>query len=495
MRSKQLEVKSSTATRLKISLAVTVLLIVTSAAAVSWAVETLDVPPRTLAHHVERRASGHSATVLAIGQRLAGWLLWLDRSDTARPDWPGLRLGAQPVPAVTMDSRVNVVLVSNTAAATRAIEQAQPGDVITLIPGTYRFAGSAITVARAGTRVAGIVVRAERPDTVFLEFDMKEGFAVAAPYWTFENLSIRGVCAQHSNCEHAFHVVSSASHFTARNNTITEFNAHIKINGSDGKFPDDGLIENNTLSNSSIRDTDSSVTLIDLVAASRWVIRGNWISDFAKAGSDRISYGAFAKGGGAGNRFERNIVLCEQLLRGAPGQRVGISLGGGGTGKEYCRDTRCITEQDGSVIESNLILSCSDDGIYVNRSATSQIRHNTLIDTGGISVRFVESSADVVGNIVDGTLRSRDGGVLYVGDNVLTSMTRLYLGSHPVRGLYRDFAGHDLAWVTNPPRRQLADSAAPDLCGSKRPAQPAHGAFEDFSKCLRQARHSEVPAK
>ena len=49
MRSKQLEVKSSTATRLKISLAVTVLLIVTSAAAVSWAVETLDVPPRTLA--------------------------------------------------------------------------------------------------------------------------------------------------------------------------------------------------------------------------------------------------------------------------------------------------------------------------------------------------------------------------------------------------------------------------------------------------------------
>lgn len=496
MRSKQRRTKPSAATRLKRLLAALALLLVVSAAALSWAVETLAVPPRTLAHHVERRASGHGMAVVAVGTRLADWLLWLDRSADLQPDWPPLRVGAQAkvAMAAALPARAKVVLVASTTEASLAIQQAQPGDVITFVPGTYRFAGSAIAVNRAGTDRAGIVVRAEQAGTVFLEFDMMEGFVVAEPYWTFENLSIRGVCAQHSNCEHAFHVVARASHFTARNNTITEFNAHIKINGSEGKFPDDGLIDGNTLGNSSIRDTDSSVTPIDLVAASRWLIRGNWISDFAKRGSDRISYGAFAKGGGAGNRFEGNFVLCEQRLQGVPGQRVGISLGGGGTGKEYCRDRRCITEQDGSVVQSNLIMSCSDDGIYVNRSATSVIRHNTLIDTGGISARFVESSAEVVGNIVDGSIRSRDGGALHASDNVETSMTRLYLGLHPVRGMYRDNAGHGLSWAAEPPRRRLTD-AAPDLCGSERPPQPTYGAFEDFSKCLQQAHPGELPAK
>src|SRR5437763_779831 len=83
-------------------------------------------------------------------------------------------------------------------------------------------------------------------------------------------------------------------------------------------------------------------------AASHWIIRGNLISDFIKAQGDQISYGAYAKGAGSDNRFEQNIVLCESLLRGFAGQRVGLSLGGGGTGKELCRDKRCITEQDGS---------------------------------------------------------------------------------------------------------------------------------------------------
>ena len=497
MRSRQAKGKRSTATRLRTALVALALLLVAAAAAVSWAIETLDVPPRVLANHVARRASGHNEVTLTIGNRLAELLSWLDRSDDRTMNLPELRLGAQAgsaSPSALASARVNVVLVATAADAAQAIQQARPGDVITFAPGTYRFTGSGIAVNRAGTSTSGIVVRADRPGTVLLEFDMTEGFVVSEPHWTFENLSIRGVCALHSSCEHAFHIVSRATRFTARNNTITEFNAHFKINGSDGKFPDDGLIEGNTLSNSSVRDTDSSVTPIDLVAASRWVIRGNRISDFAKAGSDRVSYGAFAKGGGAGNNFERNIVLCENLLRGVAGQRVGISLGGGGTGKEYCRDTRCITEQDSSTIQSNLIMSCSDDGIYLNRSATSQVRHNTLIDTGGISVRFVESSADVAGNMVDGTVRSRDGGALHATDNVQTSMTRLYLGSHPVRALYRNLAGFDLSWAASPPRRQRDEVAMPDLCGSKRPPRPAHGAFEDFSECLRQPQ-DQAPAR
>jgi len=464
-------------------------LVVASTAVVSYALETLDARPRALARYVEHRAGGHGALVTHAGGRLAKALEWLDPPlELFHERRPDVRLGPNadtlPVTARAIAGG-RVVPVASSEGAIQAIQTAQPGDLITFAPGVYRFSGNSIAGSRPGTQQSAIVVRAERPETVFVEFDMTEGFLLSQPYWTFENLNIRGVCAQHASCEHAFHVVSHASHFVSRNNKITDFNAHFKINGSDGSFPDDGVIEGNVLSNRSIRETDSSVTLIDLVGASRWIVRGNWISDFAKAGSDRVSYGAFAKGGGSGNSFEQNIVVCENILRRSAGQRVGISLGGGGTGKEYCRDSRCITEQDGGAVQSNLIMACSDEGIYLNRAATSLIRHNTLLDTGGISVRFVESSAEVQGNLVDGAIRSRDGGLLHGEDNIQTSITRQYLGSHPVRGLYRSLTDFDLAWASAAPRRRKTDFApTPDLCGSVRPSQPAYGAFEDFQACL-----------
>jgi parallel beta-helix repeat protein len=307
---------------------------------------------------------------------------------------------------------------------------------------------------------------------------------VSAPWWTFENLTIRGACTRHSDCEHAFHVVAGAEHFAAINNTITDFNAHFKINGSGGRFPDHGLIDGNTLSNSTVRDTGNPVTPIDLVAASHWTIRRNLITDFIKAGGDGVSYGAFAKGAGSANRFERNVVWCEHRLRAAPGQRVGLALGGGGTGKPFCRDGRCITEQDGGVIDSNLIASCSDDGIYLNSAARSTIRHNTLLDTGGISVRFPSSSADVEGNLVDGAIRSRNDGVVRPVDNRETPIALLYLGQHPVRRLFTAPETLDFTWSGAAPRRQAAAALPNDLCGAARPDNPHYGAVEDVAACL-----------
>ena len=400
-----------------------------------------------------------------------------------------LHLGAQTVSNTRsglVENLTNVVRVDTTEQALSAITNAQPGQTILLAPGKYQFHQPYIAVANSGTSEHRIVIRADRPGTVMLELDTHEGFLVTAPYWTFENLFIRGVCQQHNNCEHAFHVVGGAHHFIARNNTIVDFNAHFKINGASGQMPDDGIIDGNTLTNTGVRNTDHSVTPIDLVAASRWQIRRNLITDFVKGGSDKISYGAFVKGGGADNRLEQNMVVCENLLKAVPGQRVGLSLGGGGTGKKYCRDRRCITEQDKGVIASNLIASCSDDGIYVNRSAGSKILHNTIIDTGGIVVRFPESSADVEGNLVDGSIRIRDEGIVRRVDNLETSMTSLYLGIHPIRRLFADDAATVFQWADDSPRRKTISPAPLDLCGSTRPRNPAYGAFEDFSACLRR---------
>jgi hypothetical protein len=469
------------------------LLVSASVAAVGFvilALERIGVPPRALAPYVERRSSGHNPLIVSVGDHAAKALMVLDRGERQPGSRPPMRIGAQAA-AIRRASiggpGSQVVMVASSDQALAAVAQVRPGDVITLVPGSYRFNGSNIEVNRPGTQAEPITLRAEKPGTVTLEFNMEEGFHVTAPFWTFENLTIRGVCTDHSSCEHAFHVTDNAMHFGALNNTIVDFNSHFKINGSNGHIPDHGVIDGNTLTNNSVRQTGNPVTVIDLVAASDWAIRRNVISNFIKGEGDNISYGAFAKGGGSNNRFEQNIILCEQDLPGVPGQRVGLSLGGGGTGKEYCRDKRCITEQEGSVIQANLIAYCSDDGIYLNRAATSKVYHNTLIDTGGIVVRFPETSADVEGNLVDGAIRTRNEGLLRATDNLDTATSRLYIGSHPVRDLYAKPGDMGFAWNGNPPRRRAGNSVPLDLCGTQRPSAPTYGAFEDFSACLQGA--------
>jgi hypothetical protein len=434
------------------------------------------ITPRALAPYLVKRTSGHNGMLVGAGQWSAALLLSMDRGAPGPrvAQFSGVGAGAA-LPASSGERR----MVGTPEQLRAALAAAVAGDVITLLPGRYRFA-KPVAVNRPGTEQAHIVLRAEQAGMAEIEFDTGEGFKVSAPYWRFENLAIRGVCKQHASCEHAFHVTGGASHFAALNNTIVDFNAHFKINGSKGQFPDHGRIEGNTLRNDSVRATSNPVTPIDLVAASGWSIRRNLISDFVKGSGDRISYGAFAKGGGSANVFEQNAVLCEARLQGMAGQRVGLSLGGGGTGKAYCRDGKCITEQEQGVIRANLIAACSDDGIYLNNAAASKVTHNTLVDTGGVQLRYAGTSADVEGNLIDGAIRARDGALLRAQDNLTTSIAMQYLGRHPQRALFADAAGFDFSWKQEPPRRA---AAVPDLCGAPRPARAAYGAFEDVRAC------------
>lgn len=455
-----------------------------SVGAAAWYLQSAGVAPRTLARYIERRAEGHRPLVADSVGWVARILKALDSGDGGRLVMPGVSVGAQPQAAERADGRE--VLLGTAAELRGAIERARPGDVLTLLPGRYRI-GQSLELTQPGRPDSKITLRAKQPDSVFIDIDTVQGFVVTGQDWRVENLSIRGACADHSRCEHAFHVVGGARRFVALNNTVTDFNAHFKVNGEAGKFPDDGLIEGNTLSNESARQVRNPVTPIDMVGVSGWTIRGNLISDFIKAGGDRISYGAFAKGGGAHNIFEQNIVLCEAKLRGLPGQRVGLSLGGGGTGKEFCRDRKCIVEQDQGVIRANLIASCSDEGIYLNSAAGSKIIHNTLIDTGGIDVRFAESVAEVTGNLVDGAIRARNDAVLHSRDNWAPPMAWLYFGYHPVRRLFVAAEVLELRWKETPRRRQTATEALPDLCHGARPALARLGAFENFAACQRQS--------
>jgi len=440
--------------------------------------ERLAIAPRQLGPYVERRASGHNPAIEASGRWVGRHLVALDRA-AHEGGMPALNLGAQPVPANGV-SAARVVLVSNVAELRGALAGAQPGDAITLLPGRYRI-DAPLDARQPGRADAPIVVRAELPGSVRLEQEAVEGFRISAPYWRFENLGIHGVCHDDSDCEHAFHITGAAHHVAAVNNTVVDFNAHFKINGHNMVYPDHGLLESNTLTNTHVRATANPVTPIDVVGASDWVFRRNLISDFVKEGGNNVAFGAFVKGGGERNLFERNLVWCEHKLTGRPGQRIGLSLGGGGTDKQYCRVRGCIVEQQQSILRDNLVAACSDVGIYLNSAAQSSVVHNSVIDTAGIDVRYPGSSADLEGNLVDGPIRSRNGGIVRERDNLSAASFYAYLGYHPVRALY---AVPQLEWHAAPARRETGGGAGPDLCGQPRPARPAYGAFERFTPCL-----------
>ena len=292
-----------------------------------------------------------------------------------------------------------------------------------------------------------IIVRARQFGEVTVELDTLEGFFVDKSHWVFENLKIRGICKDDSRCEHAFHVFGTAYGVTIRNNEITEFNAAVKVNGLRRKgkeeFPDFGLVQNNTIYNTRPRDTDNPTTPLNINSGNGWVVSANFVADFSKRRGDRISYAAFMKGNSTGGIFERNLIVCHWRLPVDGDTRLGISLGGGGTGARFCRHGSCENEHTGGTIRNNIIARCpADVGIYLNRAAFTQVYSNLLVDNAGIDVRFQTSSASIHNNILDGSILDRDGGTHTTDNNLIASEC----------GLFASWFGHcDLAdWYRAP---------------------------------------------
>lgn len=315
------------------------------------------------------------------------------------------------------------VPVASTSELLQAVAQAQPGDVILLSPGTYDVAGN-IPTPRPGLSAAPVTVRGPSDLSGLIRFDAVEGFKVSQAHWHFEYLDIQGACATHSQCEHAFHLFGRADGFRLRHSRLREYNAAIKSNGLDldGSrfFPNDVVVEYNEIFNSTVRQTANPVTPVDVVGGRRWTLRGNLIYDFAKGQGNGISYAAFFKGNSRDGVMERNLVICERFH--TPGIRLGLSLGGGGSGPpSICEDATCTPEHQNGILRNNLILNCPDDvGIYLNEAMQTGLYNNTLYNTTGIDVRFAASSAEVRNNLVDGPVRNRDGGTHTATDNLLS---------------------------------------------------------------------------
>ncbi len=365
------------------------------------------------------------------------------------------------------------VPVSTAAELVDAIDQAAPGDVILLAPGVYALTGASCDVA--GTQALPIVVRSTVPLGARIDLDSLEGFRVTGAHWRFEGLDVHGVCAVDDDCEHAFHVSGDADGFVLRDSRVVDFNAQLKVNaamvGGVWETPDAGLIEGNELFDTRARQTGNPTTKLNIDTGDDWIVRRNDLHDFEKAGGDGVSYGAFLKSGGQRGRFEGNLVRC--TTRGEAGTRIGLSLGGGGTAPQFCApafdaSVPCAVEHDGGVIAANVIVGCSDVGIYLNRAANTKVLYNTLIATTGVDFRFGTTTGEAVGNVLASMIRERDGGT-FTGDANLENVDAATFAAW-----YADPATGDLAVVgdvapligVGPVRSE----AATDYCGRPRPS-------------------------
>lgn len=318
------------------------------------------------------------------------------------------------------------VTVANAAELSAAIQNAKAGDEIVLAAGTYALGNVSCTAS--GTAGSPIVVRAATPLAARIDFSGLEGFKVSGAHWHFEGLDIHGVCANDADCEHAFHVSGGGTDFVMRGNRVVDFNAQLKVNATvasvgNATIPHRGIVEYNELYDTKARNTGSPVTKLNIDTGDDWVVRGNYIHDFHKVGAGAVTYGAFLKSGGKRGIVERNLVVCSKDVT-SQTTAIGLSFGGGGTGGAFCAPAfdagvACAVEHEDGVMRNNIVASCSDVGIYVNRGKSSKLYANTLIATAGIDYRFDTSSGEARGNVYTGQIRNRDASTGVFSDNLV----------------------------------------------------------------------------
>jgi hypothetical protein len=365
--------------------------------------------PQELIRYLARRLEGHNKVEAVLLPPLRAAQRHFEREPPPGP-LPTLGKGQQAQALKEQIQGISQELrVDSPQTIRRALHEAKAGTRIVIAPGLYPLDRN-LGLGNDGRSDAPLVLSAERPGTVWLQFSQLNGIVVDRPYWVFENLNIQGVCADPGDCEHAFHVVGQGAFTTIRNNRISDFNAHIKVNGSQGMWPDHGLLAYNTLTNSAPRSVDAPVVAVDLVGANHWQVQDNLVKDIVHTSAKQTTYGIYVKGASEGGRIERNLVICSSKDISRPGVRVGISFGGGSTGPTYCRDRSCAAyEHRLGLAANNIVAHCNDTGLDVNQSIQIMLAHNTLINTSGIATRGTKAQARLYGNLYEGVARARDG--------------------------------------------------------------------------------------
>lgn len=400
-----------------------------------------------------------------------------------RPLDPTKWHGAGADPDFQPPAATATVTVSNIIELKKALREALPGQQIDVLPGRYEF-DRTMEIRQSGAEHNPIRLTGRKLHQV--EFSMKgEGLLILQPYWQIENISFIGDCDLHDRCQHALHVVGRASNIVIQNNVFRDFNSALKVNGSKGNYPDFGLVKNNTFYNTSPRVTKGPATPVDIVAVNDWLVSGNFIFDIQKSAGDEVSYAGFIKGNAHRGVFERNLVMCEANLKGGGHTSLGLSFGGGGTGKQYSRD-EVSRESTKGVMRNNIIMHCPNDvGIYLNEAHDTLLENNIVYNTVGVDIRYEDSTAVLRNNIISGRVINRAGGSHELQQNLIQSRS-FFTGRDHLKDLFKSADLGDFSYIEpfdiQPEAIHSGNGTMADYCG-KLVQAPYIGAFADPEFC------------
>ena len=300
-----------------------------------------------------------------------------------------------------------VVLVSNVEDLLDAINNASPGEVITLEPGVYQIS-QLVRIRRDGEEDNRIFLRAAELGQVTLELSHIENFKIYAKFWVFENLRIIGVCQNGQGCEHAFHIVGDADDLVFRNNEVIDFASHVKLNaeligaGPGKSFPDRTLFLNNMWYNTRYIRNNAPHNILNIDGGVDHVVRGNLFADYSTPSDLPKSASAiYPKASTRRILIEQNLIVCEkQRLEGETTR--GIQLGDGAPPSICDGDD----DQDGNgdclergqsqeaIVRNNIIIGCnnggSSTGIMVGSDRESLLLHNTVVGAGRRNAGFYQ---------------------------------------------------------------------------------------------------------
>ncbi|MEW5717717.1 MAG: hypothetical protein AB1817_03740, partial [Chloroflexota bacterium] len=374
-----------------------------------------------------------------------------------------------------------IVDVSTVEELEDAVNAATSGTTIRLADGTYNLNGVYLLID-----VFNVTLRSAsgNRDAVILDgnYLTTEIIQIAASNVTIADITLREAYY------HPIHVMSTASSHT--NGTLI-YNVHIvdpgqqaiKINPVDGGY----FTDNGTVACSHIELTDAGRTQVwningscytgglDAHQSRGWVIRDNLVEGFWCA-SDLSEHGIHLWRGCRDTTIERNT-----LRNNARG--IGLGLATSGSGRTYgdnpCPSASGYVDDWGGVVRNNFVSASSsalfaseysfDCGICFWNACNARAYHNTVY-TGdpahtfsSIEWRFFNTRADIINNLVNHTMRERDGATATQSGNVTNAQASWF-----VNAASGDF--HLVGTATNAIDRVAAPSGVTDdFDGNARP--------------------------
>ncbi|MCZ7554986.1 MAG: right-handed parallel beta-helix repeat-containing protein [Bacteroidia bacterium] len=307
------------------------------------------------------------------------------------------------------------VPVSSYTTLRDACQNALPGDTIVVAAGTYTITGASrimisgrpgpVLLRGATGNPQDVVIRGQGQDNnaVQMVFNLDN-----APAWTFRDITVKdsyyhGFKFDHASTDCALIRVVMRDHGESGVKGTSDPTA--------GSYPDRLLIDSCDIGfTQPTGGTRSVVEGVDGVGVNDWVIRNSRFVNVQKNGAP--AYAIFTKGNSSNTVIENNRF--ENCF-------IGASFGGGGTGAQFFRDNDQTYEHRNGIIRNNLIIRCTDAGVYINKGVNCRIYNNTLFECVlTIQLRFSQSSGDVRNNLVlrapsnpsEPVVRLRDGAVL-----------------------------------------------------------------------------------